>query len=228
MSSVTTPRPAERAPLDVARVVEAAIALADERGLEAVSMRRLADDLGVTAMALYKHVAHRDELLDRMVDHLIADFAPTDPDHAWRPALRRRILSARAALGRHAWAQSAIETRTMASPVVLGYMDSLMAIMFAGGFSADLVHHAMHALSTRMWGLTRDVMPTPALPEDPEARAAALAAFSDQFPSIVRMATTAPHAGRECDDDAEFAFALDILLDAFERLHAEGWSSAES
>jgi len=217
---------AQRPRLDRAQVVEAAIAYADAHGLEALSMRRLADALGVTPMALYKHVAHRDELIDQMVDRLAARITATRAGAEWKPALRQRILAARALMNQHPWAQGAIETRTSASPAVLAHMDALMAHMFDGGLSADLVHHAMHALSTRMWGFTRDVLPTPTLPEDPDQRAAALAGYAQQYPAIIRMATSAPRAGDECDSDAEFRFALDILLDAIERLHESGWTSA--
>jgi AcrR family transcriptional regulator len=206
-------------------VLEAAAALADEVGLEATSMRRVADALGVTAMALYKHVANREELIDGMLDKLVASIEVPPDGLPWQQALRAPIRSARAIMSAHPWAQAAIETRATASPTVLAYMDSLMAIMFDGGLSADLVHHAMHALSTRMWGITRDVLPTPAVPEDPDLRARAMSEFAVAYPAIVRMATTAPGAGAACDGDAEFAFALDILIDGFTRLHEQEWTS---
>jgi AcrR family transcriptional regulator len=207
-------------------VVDAAIAIADRDRLDAVTMRRLGEHLGVTPMALYKHVGGREQLIDGMVDRLV-DRIPVPPrTRSWKRTLRTRILSARESLRAHPWAQDAVESRTLASPIVLGYMDGLMAIMFDGGLSADLVHHGMHALSTRMWGFTRDVMPTPATPDDPVQREAALREFGVAYPAIVRMATTAPHAGADCDDDVEFAFALDLLLDGLERRHEAGWSSA--
>ncbi|HOQ21474.1 MAG TPA: TetR/AcrR family transcriptional regulator [Microbacterium sp.] len=238
-----------RATLDRDRVVEAAIGYADAHGLDATTMRRLGEALGVTPMALYKHVASREGLIDAMVDRLVAAIddpevadAPDDadapdaaapehaaPEHApadWRAVVRGRILAAREALRTHPWAQDAIESRTEASPVVLAYLDSLMRAMFDGGLSADLVHHGMHALSTRMWGFTRDVMPMPTAPADPAARAAAIGAFFTAYPSIGRMSTTAPHAGDGCDDDAEFAFALDLLLEGLAARHASGWTSA--
>jgi len=223
MSSPSSP---SRPRLDRTAVVSAAIALADAHGLEAVSMRRLAESLGVSPMALYNHVPNREALLDAMVDRLVEGIAAPPTSAAWKAALRARILSARAIMQQHPWAQGAIETRTTAGPAVLAHLDGLMAIMFDGGLSADLVHHAMHALSTRMWGFTRDVLPTPSTPEDPDARAAALSAYASRYPAIVRMASSASHAGANCDSDAEFAFALDILLDAVERLHHEGWTSA--
>lgn len=211
--------------LDRDRIVDAAVAAADRDGLEAVTMRRLADSLGVTPMALYKHVAGRDELIDAMVDRLIGSIATGHISGGWKSGVRDRILRARESLRAHPWSQQAIETRTLASPTVLHYMDALMSAMFAGGLSADLVHHAMHALSVRMWGITRDVLPTPRTPEDPEERAAALSEFATSYPAIGRMATTAPHAGEDCDDDAEFAFALDLLLDGIDARHREGWAS---
>jgi len=206
-------------------VLEAAIALADESGLHAASMRRLAEVLGVTPMALYKHVANREQLIGGMLDRLVLRIDEPVSGLPWQDALRARIRSARAVMNAHPWAQTAIETRATASPTVLAYMDSLMAIMFEGGLSADLVHHAMHALSTRMWGITRDVLPTPTVPDDATARAQAMAAFAVEYPAIVRMASTAPHAGAACDDNAEFAFALDLLIDGFARLHEQGWAS---
>lgn len=217
-----------RRPLDVARVVAASVDLADRDGLESVTMRRIADAVGVTPMALYKHVANREDLIDRMVDHVIEEIPPTAAEIGWRDAVRTRILAARRSLSSHAWAVDAIATRTAASPVVLAYMDSLMASMFDGGLPADLVHHAMHALSTRMWGFTLEVMPTPTVPDDPATRASAMSAFSASYPAIARMATTAPGAGTACDSDTEFAFALDLLLEGVARRHSEGWTSTGS
>lgn len=215
----------KRRRLDRGTVVDAAIAYADAHGLAELSMRRLAVPLAVTPMALYKHIASREELIDEMVERLVADIAPAPRGAAWKIALRARILSARAVMQRHTWAQGAIEARAAAGPAVLGYMNDLMGLMFAGGLSADLVHHAMHALGVRMWGLTADVLPTPTMPADPAQHADALAGYAQQYPAIVRMATTAPRTGTGCDSDAEFAFALDILIDAFERLHEAGWAS---
>lgn len=222
MSSAVT---APRAALDRSRIVDAAIALADDGGLESASMRRVAEALGVTPMALYKHVANREQLIDAMVDRVVERIRPDVAGVGWKAALRARILSARDVIRQHEWMQAAIESRTMAGPAVLAHMDQLMTIMFSGGLSADLVHHAMHALSTRMWGFTRDVIPTPSPPTAPEERVKAFEAFAIHYPAIVRMATTAPHAGAECDADAEFLFALDVLIDGFERLHAAGWAS---
>ena len=114
-----------RAPLNRDRVLRAAVALADETGIESLSMRKLAKDLGVVPMALYKHVASKEELLDGMVDAVIGEIDQPVGDTGWKTAVRRRVLSARRALLRHPWASRVIETRTNRTPVVLGYMDSM-------------------------------------------------------------------------------------------------------
>lgn len=191
-------------------------------------MRAVAEELDVTPMALYKHVGNRAELTDEMLDRVLGEIPLTPSTTHWADTLRLRILAARRVLADHPWARDAIETRTEASPTVLAYMDALISAMLDGGLSADLVHHAMHTLSTRMWGFTRDVLPTPRLPADPGERASAMAAFSVDYPAIVRMATTTPHAGDACDDEAEFTFALDLILDGIARLHESGWTRIAS
>lgn len=218
--------PTRRPRLDLTKVVEAAIAIADEQSLDAVSMRNVAERLGVTPMALYKHVAHRSRLVDEMLDDVLGDLRPVQTADDWQDTVRARVLAAREVLMVHPWVRDAIETRDAATPRTLAHMDSLIAAMFDGGLSADLVHHAMHALSTRMWGFTRDVLPTPQIPDDPDERAAAMAEFASTYPAITRMATTSPHPGVACDDDAEFAFALDLILGGVQRLHESGWERA--
>lgn len=188
-------------------------------------MRGVADHLGVTPMALYKHVDSHSRLVDEMLDRVLGEVAPPPSEGEWRASVRARVLATRAVLRTHPWTREAIESRPLATARGLAHMDSLMAAMFAGGLSADLVHHAMHALSTRMWGFTRDVLPTPQVPDDRQQRALAMAQFAASYPAIVRMATTAPGAGVACDDDAEFDFALDLLLNGIQSLHDRGWRS---
>jgi AcrR family transcriptional regulator len=220
-----------RVRLNREQVLRASVELADEAGIEALSMRQLAQRVGVVPMALYKHVASKAELLDGMVDIIVGDIDLATPRPDWKRAVRQQVLAARRALLRHPWALEVIESRTSASPVVLDYMDSLIGLFRAGGLSVDLTHHVMHALGTRMWGFTQEVFPTPAPPADPDARAAMFAGFAERYPHIIEMATAASHdvgsaVGGGCDDQFEFEFALDLLLDGFERLHREGWSSA--
>ena len=221
-----------RAPLNRDRVLRAAVALADVDGIEALSMRNLAQELGVVPMALYKHVANKEELLDGMVDVIVGEIDQTIDGADWKDAIRQRILAARQVLLRHRWASHVIETRTNASPVILDYMNSLIGMFRAGGFSVDLTHHVMHALGSRMWGFTQEVFPTPPPPTDPEVLAAMFSQLAARYPYIIEVATARSHdeesaVGGGCDDQFEFEFALDVLLDRFEQLHEQGWSSSD-
>src|SRR4249920_2201565 len=117
-----------RTPLSRERVLGAAVELADRDGAGALSMRRLAAELGVVPMALYKHVANKDELLDGMIDVVVGEIDPPRTDTDWKTAVRERILSARRALLRHPWASRVMETRTEPTPIVMGYMDSMIGM----------------------------------------------------------------------------------------------------
>ncbi|HEY3906528.1 MAG TPA: TetR/AcrR family transcriptional regulator [Streptosporangiaceae bacterium] len=239
------------------RVLRAAVALADESGIAAVSMRGLAKELGVVPMALYKHVADKDELLDGMVDVIIGEFAQADPAQAdpahadsaqadpshadpsehWKDRIRQRILAARRTVLRHPWARQAIESRTDRTPAVLGYQDSLAGEFLAGGFSADLTHHVMHAIGNRIWGFSPELFDEtqPGQPQDqqspdPQALAAMAQEFAARYPNILAIALAATDGdlsgvGAGCDEQFEFEFALDLLLDGAERLHHQGWQS---
>ncbi len=149
-------------------MLRAAVELADRDGVEGLSMRRLAAELGVVPMALYKHVANKDELLDGMIDVVVAEIDPPRTDTDWKTAVRERILSARRALLRHPWASRVMESRTRPTPIVMAYMDSMIAMFTGGGFSIDLTHHVMHALGSRMIGFTQELFNDQTDPEQPD------------------------------------------------------------
>ncbi|MBQ0892330.1 TetR/AcrR family transcriptional regulator C-terminal domain-containing protein [Micromonospora sp. U56] len=224
---------AGRRPLNTERVLRAAVALADTTGIDSLSMRRLAQELGVVPMALYKHVANKEELLDGMADVVVGEIDPPDPDVDWKSAVRQRILSARQALLRHPWASRVIESRTRPTPATLAYLDSMIGMFRAGGLSVDLTHHVMHALGSRVLGFSQELFDegAPGAPgPDPGTQAAALRKMSRRYPHIAEVASRADHDGRSvvgpgCDDQFEFEFALDLLLDGFDRLRRQGWSS---
>jgi AcrR family transcriptional regulator len=211
-----------RAPLSRERVLRAAVALADGGGVDALSMRKLAQELGVVPMALYKHVSNKDELLDGMVDVVVGEVDPPPGGADWKTAIRERVLSARRALLRHPWASQVIESRTHPTPTVLEYMDSMIGIFRAGGFSVDLTHHAMHAMGSRLLGFSQELFDDSAN-VDPETQADMLRAFAGDYPYITEIVTAITHdegsvVGQGCDDQFEFEFALDLMLDGLDRL----------
>ncbi|MGY4541891.1 AcrR family transcriptional regulator [Arthrobacter sp. UYNi723] len=228
----------ERRPrLNRDRVLQAAVSLADEVGIGPLSMRRLAQELDVVPMALYKHVANKDELLDGMVEVIIGEIDPPVADADWKSTVRLRVLSARRVLQRHKWARPVLETRTNPTPAVLGYMDSFIGMFLAGGFSVDLTHHVMHAIGSRMWGFTQELFDSTAGESGesraevaPEVQAAIFQEMFVRYPNVLQVATAASHdddsvVGHGCDDQFEFEFALDLLLGGIERLHQRDWTS---
>ncbi|MGA5880072.1 TetR/AcrR family transcriptional regulator [Streptomyces cellulosae] len=220
------PDPARRSrtPLSRQRVLSAAVALADEGGAEALSMRKIAQRLGVVPMALYKHVANKDELLDGMIDTVVDEIDPPVEDADWRTTVRLRVLSARRMLLRHPWAPAVIETRMKErpapTPAVMAYLDGMIGVFRAGGFSLDLVHHAMHVMGSRLMGFSQELFtdsPSSAAPSPPPAEMAA------RYPNIAELAGAVAHDARSvvgggCDDQYEFEFALELTLDGLERL----------
>jgi AcrR family transcriptional regulator len=219
-----------RVPLSRERVLRAAVALADAHGVEAISMRRIASELGVVPMALYKHVSGKDELLDGMIDVVVGEIDPPAGGTDGKAAIRRRVLSARGALLRHPWASRVIESRTDPTPVVLGYMDSMIGMFRAWGFSIDLTHHAMHAMGSRLLGFSQELFDDTA-EVGPEMQAEALREMAGRYPHITELVTGITHdqtsvVGQGCDDQFEFEFTLDLMLDGLERLRDQAEPTA--
>jgi AcrR family transcriptional regulator len=183
-------------------------------------MRRLAQDLGVEAMSLYTHVRSKDDLLDGMVDAVIS-MIPVDADANaadWRTSLRRMALDARGVMLRHPWAPPVVETRAAPGPAGIAYVNAVLGILREGGFSIAQTHHALHILGSRMLGFAQAVFDDSA---DPDAEAASPPdEFAAAFPYAAEMALAVTHGGAlgACDDDGEFEFALDFILDGLHRL----------
>jgi len=219
-----------RDPLNRDRVLLAAVELADRDGLDSLSMRRLGQELGVEAMSLYNHVANKDDLLDGMVDVVVGEIDPPMPGLDWKPTIRARILSARQALLRHRWASDVMVSRKSPSPAVLAYMDSMAAIM-RSGLSLDLTHHAFHVLGSRVLGFTQELFDDSAQPGGNDAELEQMARqLALHYPHIAEIAAAASHedesvVGSGCDDQFEFEFGIDIILDGFERLSGVGRGS---
>lgn len=222
-----------REPLTRGRVLRAGVELADAEGLDAVTMRRLAERLGVVPMALYKHVADKEDLLDGMVDTLIEDMPgpSASPPAGWEHAVRETLHGARRVVTTHTWARRAIESRTLRTPAVLGHMERVSRIFVDAGFTPDLTHHVMHLLGNRIWGFSPELFTGP--PESGGAdatarRSTAPAPDPADYPAIIAITTDAQRRRPDaagCDEDFEFDFALDVILSGVARLRRSRWSS---
>jgi AcrR family transcriptional regulator len=216
---MTTARRA-RAPLSRERVLAAAVGLADEIGIEALSMRKLGEALGVEAMSLYNHVAHKDDLLDGMIDAVFAEIDLPSADAGWRAAMRQRAISVRAVLRRHRWAIGLMESRTSPGPATLAHHDAVIGVLRAGGFTVAQTAHAFSALDSYIYGfaLQEKGLPFEGPEQTADVAAAMFADFpADRYPHFVELATQhVLQPGYDYGD--EFEFGLDLILDGLERL----------
>lgn len=216
-----------REPLSRERILRSAVEMADQHGIEAVTMRNLAEALGVEAMSLYYHVENKSALLDGMVEVVVneimdevSSLQSPPPERDWKTALRSRILAAREILIRHRWAPEVIESRTVMSPGIVFYHEGILEILRKGGFSYDLAHHALHALGSRSLGFTQELF-QPDDAADEQAGEEMLEQMAADLPYLVGMLSEIVHDDPEstlgwCDDQTEFEFGLDVLLDGLE------------
>jgi AcrR family transcriptional regulator len=213
-----TDRTQPRAPLSRDRVLRAAVVLADTGGVAALTMRRLAEALGVEAMSLYHHVRNKEDILDGMVDTVFAEIQ-VPADAGWRTAMRERALSTREVLRRHPWATPLLESRRTPGPATLRHHDTVIGVLRAGGFPVALTAHAFSALDSYIYGFA---LQEAALPFDTPEETAALAAEilrglpADDYPHLAEL--TREHVlqpGYDYGD--EFGFGLELILDGLER-----------
>jgi AcrR family transcriptional regulator len=221
-----------REPLSRDRVLVAAVALVDAEGLQALTMRRLAADLGVEAMALYYHLPNKEAVLDGVVERVVGEIqaavAGLDADRSdadWRAQLRRRFLGARDVMLRHPWAPGLFGTRTTVPAGLYAYYDGILGTLVAAGFSYRIGHRALHAFGSMALGFVQETF-SPASAgdgsdvDDPEAE---LAAMADALPHLTAMVAAEFHDAADptlgwCDSQVEFEFTLDLILDGLERL----------
>jgi AcrR family transcriptional regulator len=209
---------APRAPLTRERVLQAAVAIADASGIESLSMRRLAQDLGVEAMSLYHHVARKQDLLDGMIDVVFSEIELPSDAESWTSAMRHRAVSTRAALSRHRWAVGLMESRTAPGPATLQHHDAIIGLLRAAGFSVEMTAHAYALLDTYVYGFA---LQEAALPFGPDTVAEVAEPMMRQFPDgayphLVELATQhVLQPGYDFGD--EFEFGLSLILDALAR-----------
>jgi AcrR family transcriptional regulator len=208
-----------RSRLNRDRVLRTAVGLAEQLGIEALTMRRLGEELGVEAMSLYNHVQNKEGLLNGMINTVFEEIELPSWEDKWKIAMRKRAVSARAALSRHPWATVLMESGTTPGPATLRLHDRVIGVLRAAGFSVPMAAHAFSLINSYIYGF---VMQENALPfHSPEETAimaaAMLAHFPvDTFPHLAQF--TAEHVLKPgYDYGDEFEFGLDLILDALGR-----------
>ncbi|MDF1755163.1 MAG: TetR/AcrR family transcriptional regulator C-terminal domain-containing protein [Verrucomicrobiales bacterium] len=206
----------ERRPLSRERVLQAAVRLADEVGIESLSMRKLGQELGVEAMSLYRHVANKDEILDGIVDIVAGEIELPALQGDWKAEMRRRANSAHHVLMSHPWATMLIVSRVNTGPAMLRYVDATIGCLREAGFTYALADHAWNAIDSHIYGFTLQKLNFPFAPEE---YAEVAKAYIDQIPveqypylnGMSREVIDGKHDGLQ-----DFAFGLDLLLDGLE------------
>ena len=214
------PREEPRVPMSRDRVLDAAIGLADAGGIESLTMRRLAQELGVEAMTLYYYVANKDEILNGIADLIVGEIELPPPGADWKAAIRKTAISAHQALLRHPWAANLVLSASGFSQARMQYMNALLGCLREAGFSPEMTDLAYHALESHIMGFTLWVV---GMNLGSDEDVAALASdFLRDFPRD-ELPHLAEHIEqhmkpREPADEGAFAFGLDLLLDGLERL----------
>lgn len=213
-------KPARRPPLSRAAVIEAAVAVADSIGLEKLTMRRLAEHLGVQPMSIYHHVADKDDILDGIVDRVFSEIdrpGPADGDDGdWVSPIRRYAHSARHVLAAHPWAVPLLESRRNPGAETLAHHDAVLGCLRRAGLSLELTAHVYALVDAFVYGFAIQEASLPATAGDEMAElAGSIVASMDahQYPHLAELATE--HASAPgYDFGHEFEWGLDVILDA--------------
>jgi AcrR family transcriptional regulator len=205
-------------PLSRDRVLGAALRLADEGGIESLSMRKLAQDLGVKAMSLYNHVANKDDIIDGIVDIVVSEIEVPVPGTDWKTAMRRRAISAHTALLRHSWATMPIVSRVNVGPAMLRYVDATLGCLYEAGFSLEMADRAWNAIDSHIYGFTLQELNFPfEAAEYSEAAKNGLSLIpADKYPYLNQL-THYVMDGRY-DGLHDFEFGLELILDGLDRV----------
>jgi len=213
---------AARTPLSKDRVLRAAVALADEGGIEALSMRRLARELGVEAMSLYNHVANKDEILSGILELVATEVELPAPEDDWKTAVRRSAISSRDTYLRHPWASSLSLSRQSGGPSQLRRADGILRALREAGFSSDVIYHAFHILDAYILGFTVQHLSFPYQGEELAGMANTFIQQlpADEYPDLVEHIRE--HLEPEHGDKGGFELGLDLILDGLERTRENG------
>ena len=199
--------------LSAERVLDAAMALADEIGIEAFTIRKLADALDTKPMTIYHHIPSKEAIIDGLVDRVFAEIERPPADLPWQQAIRQRCVSARVALRRHPWATPLMESRTNPGPETLGHHDAVLECLFAAELPTELAAHAYALLDSYVYGFALQEASLPATSGVAmHELVAAMSAQLEDYPNLARF--TVDHVlAPDYDFTAEFEFGLDLILD---------------
>ena len=215
MTTRTTKRAQLREPLTRDRVLQAAMTLADQGGIEALSMRKLGQALGVEAMAMYYHFANKERVLDGVVDLVFEEIDVPAIGADWKTVMRRRAISVRDALSRHRWAIGMMESRKNPGPANLRHHDAVIGCLRAAGFDMAMTAHAYSLLDGYIYGfaLTKMNLPFETTTDIAEMAESMLEPFPpDEYPNLANFITeVAMKPGYDYGD--EFEYGLDVILD---------------
>jgi AcrR family transcriptional regulator len=211
-----------RSQLSRERVLQAAVAFADEHGLEALSMRKLADELGAGAMSLYHYVPNKVDLIDGMVDIVFGEIEPPSLDGDWKTAMRRRAVSTREALNRHRWAVGNMEGRTTHGPSNLRLHDAVLGCLRAAGFSIEMTVHAYSVQDAYIYGFALQETDMSSETADDFAAEAQrqMHEYADVLADLPHLVEVVGGHVAEAGYDyaTEFLCGLDLILDGLDRL----------
>jgi AcrR family transcriptional regulator len=215
--------PEPRLPLSRDRILASALTLADANGIESLTMRKLGQELGFEAMSLYNYVANKDDLLDGLLDLVLAETELPSPSGEWDAAVRSSAISVHDALRRHTWAGALVMSPSRIRPARLRYMDALLGRLREAGFSADTTYNAYHVLDGHIFGFSQwEVSHT--YPDIDESQMVAMietTITTEEYPYLHEHANQHFAAGAHREVSA-FAFALDLILDGLKKPHASG------
>jgi len=212
-----------RPPLTKERVLQAAMDLADQDGLGALTMRRLGAELGVEAMSLYKHVANKDEILEGIIERVVGKIEIPSSEAGWKEAMRQRAISAREVLGRHSWAIGLFEARGSRGPSVQRYLNAILGSLRAGGFSVENAGYAFSLLDSYVYGhvIQESSMPF-GTPDDATESTESLVerVTAEEYPHLAEIGEHALTSGFTFDN--AFEYGLGLILDALETATSPG------
>ena len=217
MAKTSNPATPLTSPLSRERLLQTAVRLADQGGIESLSMRKLAQELGVQAMSLYNHVANKDDLLDGIVDIVVSEMEVPDHRVDWQTAMRRRAISAHAVLLLHPWATMPLVSRVNVGPAMLRYVNATLGCLYEAGFSLKMADQVWNTIDSHVYGFTLQELNFPFEAADYSTVAAQGLTLipADQYPYLNQLTQLVMRG--DYNGLHNFEFGLELILNSLER-----------